>query len=84
MDKLPCFTKNRTFSRHQNYRDGDKFSSSRILSDGEFQLTDPRSAKILDKIVEDQTCSFWFLEAAEKHNPAKKYKENLHTSVKVL
>ena len=49
---------NRTFSGHQNYRDGDKFSSLRILSDGEFQLTDPRSAKILDKIVEEvQKCS---------------------------
>ena len=53
MDKLPCFTKNRTFSSHQNYREGDKYSFSRILSDGEFQLTGPRSAKILDKIVEE-------------------------------
>ena len=44
--------KRRTFSSHQNYRDGDKFSFSRTLSDGEFQLTDPRSAKILDKVVE--------------------------------
>ena len=60
MDKLPCFTKNRTFSSHQNYRDGDEFSSSRILSDGEFQLTDARSAKILDKIVaEVQKCSIF-------------------------
>ena len=25
----------------------------RILSDGEFQLTDPRSAKILDEIVKE-------------------------------
>ena len=58
MDKLTCFTKTRTFSSHHNYRDGDKFSSSRILSDGEFQLTDPRSAKILDKVVEEvQKCS---------------------------
>ena len=52
---------NHTFSshhRHQNYRDGDKFSFWRILSDGEFQLTDPMSAKILYKIVEEvQKCS---------------------------
>ena len=62
MDTLPCFTKNRTVSSHQNYRDGDKFSSSRILSDGEVQLTDPRSAKILDKIIEEvQKCSILVL-----------------------
>ena len=42
---LPCFTKTAC--------DGDKFSFSRLLSDGEFQLTDPRSAKILDEVVED-------------------------------
>ena len=53
MDKLLFFTKNRTFSGHQNYCDGDKFSSSRILSDGEFQLTEPMLAKILDKLVEE-------------------------------
>ena len=47
------FTKNRTLSSHQNYRDGDNISSSRILSDGEFQLTYPRSAKILSKIAEE-------------------------------
>ena len=58
IDKVPCFTKNRSFSSNQNYRDEDRFSSSRILSDGELQLTDPRSAKILDKLVEEvQKCS---------------------------
>ena len=47
-----------TFSSHQNYRDGDTFSFSKILSDEEFQLADPTSAKILDKVVEeDQKCS---------------------------
>ena len=50
-----------TLSTHrptQNYRDGDKFFFSRILSDGEFQLADPRSAKILDKVDEDvQKCN---------------------------
>ena len=47
------YNRHRTFSSHQNFRDGDKFSFSGILSDGEFQLTDPRSAKILDKVVEE-------------------------------
>ena len=41
------------FPRHQNYRDGDNISFSWILSDGEFLLTDLRSAKILDKVVEE-------------------------------
>ena len=31
----------------RNYRDGDKLSCSRILSDGEFQLTEHWSAKYL-------------------------------------
>ena len=43
----------RTFFCHQNYSDGDKVSFSRILSDGELQLTDPRSTEILDKVVEE-------------------------------
>ena len=47
------YNRYRTFSSHQNYRDGDNISFSRILSDGEFQLTDPRSAKILDKVLEE-------------------------------
>ena len=52
------YNKYRTFSSHQNYRDGDQISISRILSDGEFQLTDPRSVKILDKVVEEvQKCN---------------------------
>ena len=51
-----------------------------------FILADPRSAKILDKVVEldlkmQSICS---LETAEKHISAKIYKENLHTSVKIL
>ena len=29
------------FSSHHNYRDGDKFFFSRILSDQEYQLTEP-------------------------------------------
>ena len=41
------------FPRHQNYRDGDNIYFSGLSSDGEFLLTDLRSAKILDKIVEE-------------------------------
>ena len=34
------------------------YRSVMILSDGEFQLTDPRSPKILEKVVEEvQKCS---------------------------
>ena len=56
MDKLQCITKHRTFPRHQNYRDGDKISCSRILSDGEFQLTDPWSAKISTEEAKKKKC----------------------------
>ena len=58
MDKLRCIT-NTTFSGHQNYHDLDKFSFAKILSDGEFQLTESWSAKKLkDKVVEEvQKCS---------------------------
>ena len=82
MDKLPFFTKSALSPVTKI--DGDKFSFSRILSDGEFQLTDPRPAKILDKVVEKvQTKIYWFLRA-EKRISAKIFKENLHTSVKIL
>ena len=37
MGKLPCLTN----IEHQNYRDRNKFSCSRLLSDGEFQMTEP-------------------------------------------
>ena len=48
------------FPRHQNYRDDDNISFSWILSDGEFLLTDLKSAKILDKVVEEvQKCSIF-------------------------
>ena len=46
IDKL-VYEEYQIFPRHQNYRDGDKLSCSRILSDGEFQLTEPWSVKIL-------------------------------------
>ena len=47
----------RIFSSYHNYRDGDKFSFSRILNHGEFQLNEPCLAKILDKEVEVQKFS---------------------------
>ena len=72
-------------SSHQNYRDGDKFSFSRSLSDGDFQLTDPRSAKILDKVVEEvQKISILFLRSCKNTYFCKNLQENLHTSVKIL
>ena len=72
------------FSSNHNYRDGDKFFFSRILSDREYQLTEPWSAKIVDEVVKEvQKCSY-SLGAAEKHISAKILKENLHTSVKIL
>ena len=51
--QITAYNRCRTFSSHQNYPDGNKFSFSRILSEGEFQLTDPRSARILDEILEE-------------------------------
>ena len=73
------------FSSHHNYRDGDKFFFSRILSDQEYQLTEPWSAKIVDEVVKEvQNAVIGSLEAAEKHISAKIFKENLHTSVKIL
>ena len=41
------------FSSHQNYSDGDKYSLSRILSDREYQVTEPWSAKIVDEVVKE-------------------------------
>ena len=54
MDKL-VYDQYQTFPRHQNHCDGDKLSCSRLLSDGEFQLTERWSAKI-------------FVEEAQKNN----------------
>ena len=72
-----------SFSSHHNYRDGDNFFFSRILSDREYQLTEPWSAKVVDEVVKEvQKCSP--IEAAENHISAKIFKENLHTSVKIL
>ena len=60
MDKLRCITNtaHSSVTITMVHRDGDKFFFSRILSDGEFQLTEPWSAKIHDKVVEQvQQCS---------------------------
>ena len=54
------------FSRHQNYLDGDKFSCSRYLSDGDFQLAEPWSAKIL--VEEAQKCNTLFPRSSAKKN----------------
>ena len=89
------FYQNCIFSRHKIFRDGDKFSFSRLLRDGEFQLTDPRSAKILDEVVEEvQKSVYWFLRSCRKtyfcRNLLKKSAHfckdlaDLHTSVKIL
>ena len=40
MDNLPCIIKTDTFSKHQNYRDGNKLSRWKVSSVGEFQLTE--------------------------------------------
>ena len=53
MDKL-VHEQYQTFPRDPNYRVGDKLSCSRLLSDGEMQLTEPSSAKM--SVVEAQKC----------------------------
>ena len=52
------YNQHRTFPRHQNYRDGDKISCSRKLKDGEFQLTEPCSAKIFIEEAQSEMHSF--------------------------
>ena len=48
------------YDLYQNYRDWDNISFKWTLSDGEFLLTDLRSAKTLDKVVEKfQKCSIF-------------------------
>ena len=86
IDKL-VFDLYQIFPRHQNYCDGDKLSFSRmLLSDREYQLTEPWSATIVDEVVKEVQKMQYIgsLEAAEKHISAKIFKENLHTSVKIL
>ena len=63
--KITVYNQNRTFSSRQSNRDGDKFSFSRISSDGEFELTEGWSAKIL--VEEAQKCKTFLREAPEKN-----------------
>ena len=53
----------------QNYCDGDKLSCSRILGDGDFQLTENWSAKIL--VEESQKCNILFPISSGKKFPEK-------------
>ena len=89
------FYQNCIFTRHKIFRDGDKFSFSRLLSDGEFQLTDPRLAKIPDEVVEEvQKSVYWFLRSCRKTHFSRSLQEksahfckdlaDLYTSVKIL
>ena len=56
MDKLWCIT-NTAHSPVTKIGVMGTFSLSRILSDGEFQLTEPWSTKMLEKVVEVQKCN---------------------------
>ena len=68
LDKL-VYDQCQIFPRRQNFRDGGKLSCSRILSDGEFQLTEPWSAKIL--VEEAQKCNTLFPRSSAKKFPEK-------------
>ena len=92
---LPCFTKTAFSNVTKFFCDGDKLSFSRLLSDGVFQLTDPRLSKIFDEVVEEvQKSVYWFLISCRKtyfcRNLLKKSAHfckdlaDLHTSVKIL
>ena len=70
MDKS-VYNQHLTFPRHQNYRDADKISCSRILGDGYFQLTENWSAKIL--VEESQKCNTLF-----PRSSGKKFLKNLY------
>ena len=55
------------------------------MSDREYQLTEPWSAKVVDEeLKKSKNAVIGSLEAAEKHISAKIFNENLHTSVKIL
>ena len=68
LDKL-VYDQCQIFPRHQNFRDGGKLSSSRILGDGEFQLTEPWSAKIL--VEEAQKCKYTVSQKLRRKIPEK-------------
>ena len=57
MDKLRCIT-NTTHSPFTKTTVMGTISFSRVMSDREYQLTEPWSAKIVDKIIKEvQKCS---------------------------
>ena len=62
------------FPRHKKYRDEDKLSFSRIMSDGEFQLTEPWSAKIL--VEEVLKCNTLFARSSGKNFLKNLYKNS--------
>ena len=62
-----------TFSGHQNYRDGNNVCCSRIWSEREFQLTDP---KLLGKVTEEaQKCSSLGPYRLTKQIPKNRYRK---------
>ena len=77
IDKL-VYDHYQTFHRHKNYRVvGDKLSCSRILRDGEFQLTEPWSARLFFEVAQKWNTSF-------PRSSGKICTENLRASVKIL
>ena len=83
MDKLACKTITKhSFPTHQNYCDGDKIYCSRILGDGDFQLTENWSAKIL--VEESQKCNILFPRSSGKKFPEKYVQKILEHLKKIL
>ena len=83
MDKLRCIT-NTAHSPVTKVTVMETFFS-RVMSDREYQHTEPWLAKIVDKVIKEvQKCNIGSLEALEKHISAKIFEENLHSSVKIL
>ena len=74
-DKL-LYNQHRTFPRYQNHCDGHKFSCSTILSDGEFQLTEPWSATIL--VEEAQKCKYTVSQKLRKNFLKNHYRKSLN------
>ena len=65
IDELTVYNQYRTFCSHDQFCAGDKLSCSRFLSDGEFQLTEPRSVEILCEVV-GEAKNFWFSRSFQK------------------
>ena len=70
MDKLQCITNTEHSPDTKITKiDGDKISCSRILGDGDFQLTENWSAKTL--VEESQKCNILFPRSSGKKFPEK-------------